>query len=410
MIPEKFRPKLLSELHHVHPGIVKMKWIARSYFWWPGLDSSIEKLAKSCLECQAVKKTPQTAPLHPWSWPTTVFQRIHVDFAGPFQETMFLVAIDAFSKWPEVFVLKRTTVDKTVECLRSMFCRYGYPEQLVSDNGPQFVSEEFAVFMKLCGVKHIRSAPYHPATNGLAERFVQSMKQSLKASRSSGLPLTQRLSDFLLMYRSSAHSTTGVTPNSLFLKREVRTRLDLLRPSTQTRVCKKQLQQKSDHDQHARARQFSVGDPVMMKNFSSGPDWMPGTVVSRLGPLSYLVETLDNQLSRRHIDHLKSRVIESDISATAVPQSIENDPPDQEDTGYDIASPATSDQTQPAGAEENVDNLPCDSTQEQGRVESESVVSPVPRFSSRTLHTEPQIKQYPQRQRRVPPDYFRPGT
>ena len=68
-----------------------MKGIACSYFWWPGLDRSIERLAKSCLECQAVKKAPASAPLHPWSWPTGVFQRIHIDYAGPFQGAKFLV-------------------------------------------------------------------------------------------------------------------------------------------------------------------------------------------------------------------------------------------------------------------------------------------------------------------------------
>ena len=102
---------------------------------------------------------------------------------------MFLVAVDAYSKWPEVFVMQSTTVNKTIEILRHVFAMYGLPEQLVSDNGPQFTSEEFAIFMKLNGVKHTRSAPYHPSTNGLAERFIKSMKQGLKASLSSGLSL-----------------------------------------------------------------------------------------------------------------------------------------------------------------------------------------------------------------------------
>ena len=287
VIPKKWREKLLTELHQEHIGVCKMKGIARSYFWWPGMDREIEKLAKSCLDCQAVKKAPPTAPLQPWSWPTRVFQRLHIDFAGPFQGSMFLVAVDAFSKWPEVYTMQSTTVNKTIDCLRSLFCRYGYPEQLVSDNGPQFTSEEFAVFMRSCGIKHIRSAPYHPATNGLAERFVQSVKQSLKASRNSGLPLSRRLCEFLLRYRTSAHTTTGVTSSSLFLKREPRTRLDLLRPDPEARVMNKQLQQKADHDQHARVRNFAVGDPVMIKNFRSGPNWIPAVIVAKLGPLSY---------------------------------------------------------------------------------------------------------------------------
>ena len=82
----------------------------------------------------------------------------------------------------------------------------------------------------------------------------------------------------------------------------------------------KQPQQKADHDQHARARYFSVGDPVMMKNFRPGSAWLPGTIASKLGPLSYLVETADNQLARRHIDHLKSLVVEPE-SSTATTES-----------------------------------------------------------------------------------------
>ena len=98
--------KLLDELHYKHPGAGRMKSIARTYFWWPKLDQAIENVAKSCSDCQAVKKSPATAPLHPWQWPSRVFQRVHVDFMGPFQGVMLLVVVDAFSKWPEVFVMK----------------------------------------------------------------------------------------------------------------------------------------------------------------------------------------------------------------------------------------------------------------------------------------------------------------
>ena len=136
--------------------------------------------------------------------------------------------------------MQSTTVTKTIEVLRQMFSVYGLPEQIVSDNGPQFTAEEFAVFLKINGIKHNRSAPYHPATNGLAERFVQSLKQGLKTSTSSGLPLSRHLNNFLLTYQSTAHSTTGVTPSSLFLKREVRTRFYLLRPDVKSHVFDKQ--------------------------------------------------------------------------------------------------------------------------------------------------------------------------
>jgi len=164
---------------------------------------------------------------------------------------MFLVAVDAHSKWPEVEVMKTTTTTKTLEALRKMFAAYGLPEHIVSDNGPQFVSEEFSAFMRMNQIKHIRTAPYHPASNGLAERFVQSLKTGLKANMDSGLPLPQRLANFLLTYRSCPHATTGVSPCSLFLHRQVRTRLDLLRPAPETFVAGKQAKQKATHDRKA---------------------------------------------------------------------------------------------------------------------------------------------------------------
>ena len=142
VVPVKWREKLLIELHRDHPGICRMKSIARSFFWWPGLDKAIEQVAKSCLECQAVKNAPAVAPLHPWAWPSRVLQRVHVDFAGPFQGAMFLVAVDAYSKWPEVYIMP-STMHKTIEVFRDMFARHGFPELIVSDNGPQFTSEEF---------------------------------------------------------------------------------------------------------------------------------------------------------------------------------------------------------------------------------------------------------------------------
>ena len=117
-----------------------MKALARSHVWWPGLDREIEDLAKSCLPCQSIKQTPAVAPLHPWIWPTKPWQRVHVDFAGPFLGRMFFIAVDAHSKWPEVFKMTTTTVAKTIVVLRHQFASYGLPEQIVSDNGPQFSS------------------------------------------------------------------------------------------------------------------------------------------------------------------------------------------------------------------------------------------------------------------------------
>lgn len=127
--------------------------------------------------------------------------------------------------------MSSTTVSKTLDILREWFSTYGILEQIVMDNRPQFVVEEFEIFTKQNGIKHVRSAPYHPASNGLAERFVQSMKQSLKASAHDGHSLTQHLLSYLLTYRTTTHSTTGVAPCKLLFQRDLRTRLSQLQPS-----------------------------------------------------------------------------------------------------------------------------------------------------------------------------------
>ena len=143
---------MLDELHREHPGISRMKATAQSYMWWPGLDQAIERLVKSCRSCRAVKGAPAMAPLIPWTWPSKLWERVHVDFAGPFQGTTLLVAVDTHSKWPKVYPMSSTTTGKTIDVLRQMFAMHGLPKQLVSDNGPQFTSEEFSYFMKCNGI------------------------------------------------------------------------------------------------------------------------------------------------------------------------------------------------------------------------------------------------------------------
>eukprot|EP00731_Ephydatia_muelleri_P002073 Em0001g2073a len=218
VVPAKLQEHVLQELHKEHPGASRMKALARSYLWWPGLDKCLEEKAKSCLSCQEVKNNPPVAPLHPWIWPTQPWKRVHIDFAGPFKSHMFLVVIDAHSKWPEVKMMQSTTSQRTIEVLRELFSSYGLPEQVVSDNGPQFVSAEFETFMRNNGIKHIRCAPYHPSSNGLAERFIQTFKKAMLAGDREGCDLKYRLCQFLLKYRSSPHTTTDVAPCELFLK------------------------------------------------------------------------------------------------------------------------------------------------------------------------------------------------
>ena len=167
-------------LHDGYPGITKMKQLARSIVWWPRIDAHIETKGKYCEQCAMLQKSPSPVPLHPWEWPNRPWTRIHVDYAGPFMGKMFLVLIDAHSKWMEVQHVCSATSSNTISALRTIFATFGLPEILVSDNGSVFTSEEFRVFIKRNRIRHLTSAPYHPATNGLAERAVQNFKRALK--------------------------------------------------------------------------------------------------------------------------------------------------------------------------------------------------------------------------------------
>ena len=286
VVPTKLQQRIIADLHRDHGGVVRMKAVARSYMWWPDMDSDFEKLAKSCTACQSVKSAPSAAPLHPWLWPDQPWQRIHIDYAGPFRGKMFLLLIDAHSKWPEIFEMGSSTSESTIAMLRRVFAAYGLPEHLVSDNGPQFTSTEFQDFLQVNGVKHIRTAPYHPASNGAVERLVQTFKQAMKAGEQDGFTLQHQLQNFLITYRSTPHATTGQSPASLFLGRPLRTRFDLLRPMVGERVRGEQTRQKHHHDAHGRYREFPVGTPVMVREGRDKSHWLPGTVREGRGPVN----------------------------------------------------------------------------------------------------------------------------
>lgn len=312
VIPPPGRERILDELHEGHPGISRMKSLARSFVWWPGLDKALEQRVKDCDACQRTRNLPAAAPILPWSWPEHPWARIHVDYAGPYLGHMFLVVVDAHSKWMEVKMVKNATSTTTITALRSIFSTHGIPELLVSDNGTVFTSQEFKDFTKQNGIRHTTSAPYHPATNGLAERAVQTFKSFLKKSPDGSLE--DRLSKFLFSYRITPHSTTGNSPAELLFGRRPRSILDLVRPNLAQHVQTRQQQQKLHRDRNAKSRVFSVDDPVFVCNLPSKKDWLPGTIVRTTGPLSFEIALADGRTVRRHYDHIRSRDIRTPSS------------------------------------------------------------------------------------------------
>lgn len=295
-IPASFREKVLNELHTGHIGGVKMKMLARAHVFWPNINKDIETRVERCTECQLHANNPGKATNHPWQQPRFPWDRIHIDYAGPFYGHTFLVVVDSYSKWLEVFRTSSMTCSATIELLDSLFARYGYPITLVSDNGTNFTSQDFKEFLDRCGIVHILTAPYHPSSNGQAERFVQTFKQNLRKVLPNSPTRSQvdaELNKFLLSYRRAPHVGTGESPARLFLNRNIRSGIDLLKASTSKK-----------NQQLSTTREFAAGNTVMFRNYTATAKWLIGKVASRDGSVNYTVEA-NNQFYRRHIDQLK---------------------------------------------------------------------------------------------------------
>ena len=157
--------------------------------------------------------------------------------------------------------------------------------------------------MTLNGIRQVKSVPYHPFTNGLAERAIQTLNENSRKSKTSSLET--RISHFLFKYRTTPHTTTGVSPAELLMDSFVHTyhySTLILQYLTELLIDSKI---RDNYDSHARKRHFTIGDTVFVHDFLTGKKWLPGTVTQVRGPPSFLVTLDDGRVMRRHIDHIR---------------------------------------------------------------------------------------------------------
>ena len=219
---------------------------------------------------------------------------------------MWLVIVDAFTKWIEIIPTSATTSESTIRVLRQIFARFGCPRSVVSDNGSQFTSEEFASFMKSNNITHMKSSPYHSRTNGLAERAVRTFKDRIKAAGE--LCDTEiELQRFLFSYRNTPTKATGRSPAEAMFGRHLRTPVDLLKPDVRAHLSNAAAKEKLSHDAHTKERHFSVGELVWCWDERKNTH-VPGLIKKRTGIWSYIV-TIDGKKHRRHADRLRKRYL-----------------------------------------------------------------------------------------------------
>ncbi|XP_059047376.1 uncharacterized protein K02A2.6-like [Achroia grisella] len=245
-------------------GIVKSKSLARSYVWWAGLDEAVERICKQCEVCAANADAPPRQVPRMWPWPNKPWSRLHLDFMGPMLGQTYLVVVDATSKWMEIIRVSSTAATGVIDKVSELFSRFGLPKQIVTDNGPPFTSSEFKNFTSSQGIEHIFTAPYHPASNGLAENAVKTLKKVIKKAVVEKQNINKALWTYLLYYRNTEHSTTGECPAVILLGRRLRTRLDVIKPDRESKVYK--AQQKQRESFKGTSRKMQVDDEVWYRH------------------------------------------------------------------------------------------------------------------------------------------------
>lgn len=309
IIPQKFRNMLIEELHSTHMGSSKMKSLARQYFWWPKLDQDLESCSRNCNACNKIANNPCKSELIKYEQCKEVNERMHMDFLGPLDSSYYLIMMDAYSKWPEVFKVNSLSSENTVDNLREYCSRFGLPKKIISDNGKQLVSNEFEYFCETNGIRHNTGAAYNPPSNGAAENAVKSFKSGLRKAlidpRNSKTKTKTLVARYLFAYRNTPHCFTGETPAKLMFKRKLRTRFDLMRDQTIEKNIDKQV------NGHAGRRNvsFEVNDVVWVRDYRkvNKPTWIKARIIDVLGPRNYACKILGEDIVwKRHIDQIRS--------------------------------------------------------------------------------------------------------
>ena len=207
--------------------------------------------------------------------PKSQWEVLNIDFYGPLPTGEYLlVVIDRYSRFPEVEIVSSTKAPVIIPRLDKIFAVHGIPAILRSDNGPPFNGEEYSRYVQTLGIKAEWSTPKWPQGNATVERFMQTLGKALKTAKLDGRPWRQELQRFLLHYRTTPHSTTGVPPAELLFNRTVRGKLPVLkkrvvRRHSEARKMDEKRQsynkQYADEKRHAKESSIKVGDCVLIR-------------------------------------------------------------------------------------------------------------------------------------------------
>lgn len=234
VIPNDLTGVMLQLAHESHQGMTRTKQRLRELYWWPGMDRQVENVVKSCVTCQfndkSVKQTK--APMQPVQLPESPWSKVGIDIVGPFERAPMdckyaITLVDYYSKWPVMCFTSQVTTKAVIKFLKTVFSREGYPDEIISDNGIQFISQEFNNFLDERGIHHGFSSLYYPQSNGAVERFNGVLKNAIQNAINSNKLWKPTVYGYLTVYRATPHATTGVAPSVLIHGRHMRTKLNI---------------------------------------------------------------------------------------------------------------------------------------------------------------------------------------
>jgi len=333
IVPKSMRPEMLDLIHEAHLGIVKCKNRARETLFWPGMSKEVEQKVKACETCAENANRNPKEPMVEREIPNRPWSMISVDLFY-YKGNNYLLSMDRYSSWPEIAKLDNLSSENTIMYMKSQFSRYGVPDEVYSDNGPQFASVSFSNFSKEYGFVHKTSSPTYAQSNGHIERAVQTVKNLLKKAKD---PYKS-----IMGYRDTVIEGMDKSPAQLFLGRRLKTSLPvtapLLKQPGSAKIVKKrqnmQHKQKLNFDKRTKEQKtLSSGENVMMKRSETKspeqPKWEPATVIQEHeSPRSYLVRDRSGQLLRRNRKHLRATNAQFDHTTS---RDEDFDPPDRHD-------------------------------------------------------------------------------
>ena len=303
VIPNKQRETILNQIYDGHLGLQKCKLCAMQLVYWPGINDQLKQLVLNCQLCfkysHSKKKLDtssslgQEIPLFPWTkLATDIFH---------FKWDSYLVLVDYTSHFPIVWKLKSMTAHHITDHIKQIFVEYGWPKTIVSDNGPCYTSETFRKLMIEYRVNHITSSPHYPQSNGLAENYVQIIKNLFYKAKEEG----QDLHKCLMTYRNTPLSNHLQSPMQILSSRSTRLTLPLSNAAKRQMGIQDEELRTGYKNQHLPTHNLCLEQTVMYQEPTS-KKWYPATITKLCKePRSYIITTADGTQYRRMQMHLK---------------------------------------------------------------------------------------------------------